>query len=106
MKTRFIHNVYFWLKNPDQTEDAAALVKGIRTLETVNTVKDFHVGKPAPTDRPVIDNTYSFHLMLAFDNLEDQTSYQTDPIHLQFVKDCEHLWKKVQVYDSDASLLD
>lgn len=105
MQTRFIHNVFFWLKNPNRTEDATALAKGIRTLEQVSTVQDFHLGKPAPTDRPVIDNTYAYHLMLIFNNLEDQTTYQNDPIHLKFVEDCEHLWEKVQVYDSDAGLL-
>ena len=105
MQTRFVHNVFFWLKNPDHSEDASALADGIRTLSTVSTVRDFHLGKPAPTNRPVIDNTYAFHLMLSFDNLEDQNTYQGDPIHLKFVKDCEHLWERVQVYDSDASLL-
>lgn len=106
MKNRFVHNVYFWLANPSQKEDATALKKGIHTLSEVGTIRDFHLGKPASTDRSVIDNTYSYHLMLSFDNLEDQNSYQNDPIHLQFVEDCQHLWKKVQVYDSDSSRLD
>ncbi len=105
MQTRFIHNVFFWLKNPGQSDEAKALENGIRTLQEVHTVQDFHLGKPAPTNRPVIDNTYSYHLMLVFSNLEDQTTYQDDPIHLKFVDDCAHLWEKVQVYDSDAGLL-
>ncbi|MEQ9438978.1 MAG: Dabb family protein [Cyclobacteriaceae bacterium] len=106
MKTRFIHNVYFWLANPAQSEDGAALEKGLRTLEQIETVRDIHIGKPSSTNRPVIDTTYSYHLMLAFDNLEDQNTYQVDPVHLQFVEDCQHLWKKVQIYDSDSGLLD
>ncbi|WKN46202.1 Dabb family protein [Tunicatimonas pelagia] len=105
MPTRFIHNVFFWLKNPTDADEAQALKAGIRTLFSIATVRDAHLGKPAPTDRAVIDNTYSYHLMLMFDNLEDQTTYQGDPIHLKFVDDCAHLWEKVQVYDSDASLL-
>ena len=105
MENRFVHNVYFWLKSPDQSEDATALADGIRTLGTVSTVRDFHLGKPAPTDRSVIDNTYDYHLMLSFDSLEDQNTYQSDPIHLKFVEDREHLWERVQVYDSDANLL-
>lgn len=104
-KSRFIHNVYFWLQNPDNAEEAAKLEEGIKSLSKIKFVKDFHLGKPAPTDRPVIDNTYAYHLMLVFDNLEDQNAYQGDPTHLKFVKNCEQLWKKVQVYDSDASLL-
>ena len=106
MQNRFVHNVFFWLKNPASTEDAKALVTGIRTLFDVPTVQDAHLGKPAPTDRSVIDNTYSYHLMLTFASLEDQNTYQLHPIHLTFVDDCAHLWDKVLVYDSDSSLLD
>ncbi len=105
MPTRFIHNVFFWLKNPANAGEAKALEAGIRTLFDVSTVQDAHLGKPAPTDRSVIDNTYSYHLMLAFNNLDDQTAYQGDPIHLKFVDDCAHLWERVQVYDSDAGLV-
>ncbi len=105
-KNRFIHNVYFWLNNPDNAEEAAQLEAGINSLSKIKLVKDYHLGKPAPTDRPVIDNTYSYHLMLVFDNLEDQNAYQVDPTHKKFVENCENLWKKVQVYDSDASLME
>lgn len=101
-KSRFIHNVYFWLSNPDKAGEAAKLEEGIKSLSKIKIIKDFYVGKPAPTDRPVIDNTYSYHLMLTFDDLKGQEAYQTDPIHLKFVENCESLWKKVQVYDSNA----
>ncbi|MEM6843267.1 MAG: Dabb family protein [Bacteroidota bacterium] len=106
MHNRFVHNVFFWLKNPSDAKDAKTLETGIRTLFEVPTIRDSHLGKPAPTDRSVIDNTYSYHLMLAFNSLEDQSTYQSHPIHLRFVDDCAHLWEKVQVYDSDSSLLD
>jgi hypothetical protein len=32
--------------------------------------------------------------------MQDQESYQSDPIHLKFVEECASLWKKVVVYDS------
>lgn len=99
---RFVHNVYFWLKNPDNTADAAQLEKGIKMLSTITHVQHFFVGKPASTDRPVIDNTYSFHLMLTFDNQEKHDAYQIDPIHKKFVTDCSALWEKVQIYDAVA----
>lgn len=101
----FVHNVYFWMKNPDSIEEAARLASGIKTLATVTGVQGFHLGRPAPTDREVIDNTYTFHLMLQFDTLEAQSAYQVDPIHEKFVEHCSRLWEKVVVYDSDASLL-
>jgi len=96
----FVHHVYFWLDNPDRAEDRAALIAGLRKLSTVGTIRQFHIGVPAATSREVIDNSYSVSWMLVFDTPEDQDSYQTDPIHLKFVKECSFLWNKVVVYDS------
>jgi hypothetical protein len=60
----------------------------------------FHIGKPADTNRDVIDRSYAVSWMLVFDNAADQASYQTDPVHLKFIADCSMLWNKVVVYDS------
>ena len=99
-KNTFIHHVYFWLKNPENNSDLLALIDGLKKLTAVKTIQSFHIGKPAGTSRDVIDTTYSVSWLLLFNNKEDQDSYQTDPIHLKFVDECSHLWKKVIVYDT------
>lgn len=99
-KNMFIHHVYFWLKNPENKEDFQKLVKGLEALSKVSTIKMFHIGKPADTNREVIDRSYAVSWMLVFDNAADQASYQTDPVHLKFITDCSMLWSKVVVYDS------
>jgi Stress responsive A/B Barrel Domain len=99
-KNLFIHHVYFWLNNPDSTEDLRKLLEGLQKLSKVKTIKMFHIGKPAGTSRDVIDSSYSVSWLLTFNNRADQDSYQTDPIHLKFIEECKHLWKKVVVYDS------
>lgn len=99
-KNLFIHHVYFWLNNSDSAEDLKKLLEGLQKLSKVKTLKMFHIGKPAGTNRDVIDGSYSVSWLLLFDNLADQESYQTDPIHLKFIDECKHLWKKVVVYDS------
>jgi hypothetical protein len=99
-KNLFIHHVYFWLNNPDSQEDYKKLVDGLEKLSKVKRIKMFHIGKPAGTNRDVIDGSYSVSWLLFFDNRADQDSYQTDPIHLKFIDECKHLWKKVVVYDS------
>jgi hypothetical protein len=96
----FIHHVFFWLKNPNSTEDVDALIEGLRNLSSAKTIRQFHIGKPAGTSRSVIDSSYAVSWCLIFDNAEDQERYQVDPIHLNFVKECSHLWSKVVVYDS------
>jgi Stress responsive A/B Barrel Domain len=99
-KTMFIHHVFFWLKNPDSSTDRDKLVQGLTKLSKVKTIRHFHIGKPADTNREVIERGYAVSWLLQFDNDADQASYQSDPVHLQFIEECSHLWSKVIVYDS------
>jgi len=100
MKHIFIHHVYFWLKNTGNDADRLQLVEGLKKLSKATTIKDFHIGKPANTNREVIDSSYAVSWMLIFANDADQAAYQTDPIHLKFIEECAHLWSKVVVYDA------
>jgi hypothetical protein len=96
----FIHHVFFWLKNPTDRADRQKLIEGLEKLTKVKTIKMFHIGQPADTNRDVIDTSYSISWILMFDDKEAEESYQVDPIHLNFVETCKHLWQKVVVYDS------
>ncbi|MGN6532833.1 MAG: Dabb family protein [Ginsengibacter sp.] len=99
-KKGFLHHVFFWLKNPESKSDLEQLIQGLKQLSCASTIKEFHIGKPAGTNRDVIDTTWSVSWLLLFNNKEDQDIYQTDSVHLKFIKDCSHLWKKVVVYDT------
>ena len=99
-KSVFYHHVFFWLQNEGSAADKEKLIEGLKKLSAVKTIKHFHIGKPANTNREVIDSSYAVSWLLEFANDTDQASYQTDPIHLKFIEDCKHLWKKVVVYDT------
>jgi hypothetical protein len=99
-KELFIHHVYFWLKNPGSKEDLDKLVAGLKTLSKVSTIQKSYIGKPADTNRDVIDRSYSVSWLLFFKNKEDQDKYQVDPVHLKFVEQCSPLWSRVTVYDT------
>jgi hypothetical protein len=98
----FVHVVNFWLKKGLSDAERAQFVTGVKTLGTVETLKIFNVGVPADTDRPVIDNTYDYCLLTAFDDLAGHDVYQIAPIHLKFIDDCKHLWERVLIYDSET----
>ena len=100
MQNVFIHHVFFWLKEPANDASKKQLIEGLQKLSAVSTIKSFHIGKPAGTERSVIDTTYAVSWLISFDKASDQDSYQVDPIHLNFVKECASLWDKVVVYDS------
>jgi hypothetical protein len=96
-----VHHALFWLKNPTSMADRDKLVAGVKTLSKIKTVKELRVGVVASTEkREVVDNSWGVSELMFFDDLEGQASYQTDPIHLEFIKNCEHLWEKVIVYDA------
>lgn len=95
-----VHHVFFWLKNPDSKEDRDKLVAGVKALSKIPTVKELHVGIVASTEkRDVIDSSWGVSELMFFSDLEGQATYQTHPIHLEFIKNYSHLWDKVIVYD-------
>lgn len=96
----FTHHVFFWLKNKISDADREDLLKGLQTLAAIEPKTLIQIGVKASTNRPVIDTSYDFSLLLIFNNLQEQESYQVDPIHQEFVKNCQHLWEKVLIYDS------
>lgn len=96
-----LHQVYFWLKNPDSEADKKQLIAGLKTLESIPTVRQIHVGILASTEkREVVDTSWQVSELLFFENESDQKIYQDHPIHLEFVKKHQHLWQKVRVFDS------
>ncbi|MGY3052848.1 hypothetical protein ACVWYG_001044 [Pedobacter sp. UYEF25] len=102
MKNKYpvVHHVFFWLKNPNSKKDLDQLVEGVKSLSTIPTICEIHVGVVASTEkRDVIENSWSVSELMFFSDLEGQASYQTHPIHLTFIENYSHLWDKVLVYD-------
>ena len=96
-----VHHVFFWLKNSGSKEDRDKLVAGVKTLSKIETVRELRVGIVAATEkRDVVDNTWAVSELMFFSDLAGQAVYQTHPVHLEFIKNCSHLWEKVIVYDA------
>ncbi len=101
MSNILAHSVYFWLKEDLTAAEHATFVAGVKSLLTTPGVVFGHVGVPAPTDRPVIDRSYSYNLVLMFDSQQSQDTYQdNDPNHQRFIDTCKTFWSKVLIYDS------
>jgi hypothetical protein len=99
-KGTFVHTVFFWLDNPESTEDHAKLLEGLTELSKIPDILSGYVGVPAPTNREVIDSSYDFSLTFIFKDAADQDAYQDHPDHIRFVENYSHLWSKVVVYDA------
>jgi hypothetical protein len=97
-KQKMIHQVYFWLHDPANTQEF--LTEAVPMLGRCKTVAKFIAGTPAPTaDREVVDHSFQVSCTLFFDSLEDQEIYQSDPLHLDFIEKYSRMWKSVKVYD-------
>lgn len=95
----FIHSVYFWLNDGLSADDLDDYLRGLKSLGTIDSVREFHFGKPAETDRPVIDRSYSYAMIAAFDDERGHDIYQDHEIHDAFRKNCSRYWSKVLIYD-------
>jgi hypothetical protein len=96
-----IHHVFFWLKEDLSDAERNDFLKGVKSLGTINTVRAFYIGPPASTEkREVVDNSFSYALLVHFDDVAGQNEYQVDPIHLKFVEDHQDKWTRVTVYDN------
>ena len=98
----FVHVVNFWLKKDITEAGRKEFIEGATSLGQIKTLASFHIGQPAPTDRPVIDRSYDYCLVCSFKNKQDHDAYQQDPIHDQFRDTCAQFWDKVLIYDSIA----
>jgi len=99
----FFHVVFFWLINDTQEVSKKFEHELRQFIDHVDEIRTSHIGTPADTDRDVIDNTWSYSLILSFDSKKEQDIYQEHPLHKKFIENASSLWEKVLVYDSLSS---
>lgn len=102
MNKQFVHVVNFWLRKDLTPEERQLFETSVLALGAIDNLVLFHVGKPASTDRPVIDRSYNYNLVCVFKNKADHDAYQIDAIHDTFRDTCTPLWEKVVIYDSEG----
>jgi hypothetical protein len=98
----FVHHVFFWLKDNLSEADIKKFEETVSSLLSIEHVKTGDVGRPATTDRPVIERSYSYSLLLVFEDKGAHDAYQPHPTHKAFVEACSHLWERVLIYDSET----
>ena len=87
------------LRNPNAADELLAGANQL--LKNIPGVVQFHVGKMAPSHRPVVEQSYQVALNLIFPNQKaEQAIIKSHPQHVEFVeKFVRRLVKKVVVYD-------
>ena len=93
------HCVLFWAKETLSEDDKNDFELGLRSLLAIPSVVEGSVGIPAATDRPSVDRSYAFALLLKFRDIAAHDGYQVHPVHKAFHDRCVKYWSKVVVYD-------
>lgn len=102
--SNFAHVVYFWFKNPNNAADRAKFEQSLNTfLENSKYAKTNFVGTPPKAVREVVDDSFTYNLIVTFESPEAQAAYQDEEAHLTFIEECKDLWKKVIVYDAKGA---
>lgn len=97
----FAHVVYFWLENPKDKDATRQFVDDTHSfLKKIDVIQSYFVGKPSPSDRSVVDGSFTISLVLMFKNKQDQDIYQAHPDHRYFAEKTKSIRQKTLVYDS------
>lgn len=99
----FAHTVYFWFKEPTSEKDKAHFEASLkRFLANSKYAKTKFIGTPPKASRDVVDGSFTYSLIVTFESAEAQEAYQNEDAHLIFIEECEQLWEKVMVFDSNG----
>ena len=98
------HQVFFYLNEDLSTSALLKFEEGLETLINIPLVLSGYYGKPANTNRAVVDNAYSYSLTLIFKDIADHNLYQAHQIHQVFVDQNANKWIRVLVFDVEIQL--
>ena len=99
-----IHTVFFWLLDDVDNAGREAFENGLDRLTHESHVLDRDIGKPATTDRDVVDSTYDYAIILRFENIAGHNAYQISTQHQEFLDTCFAMINRVLVYDIEPDL--
>lgn len=99
LENPFIHSVYIWFKEDVTEEQRAQMYADTEELRSIDVVKALYTGKPAATDRPIVERSYDYAIIVHFEDLTGHDAYQQHPVHLALLENHSSLWKKVMITD-------
>jgi hypothetical protein len=94
------HCVFFWMKHPNNPVERQKIVDATNRLRVIGGIHSLDYGKAVPSDRPVVDDSFDFGLLVRFESVAALHAYEKDPRHMKEVNEVLlPLTKKVLVYD-------
>lgn len=93
------HVVVFWTDKP-YAGNREKLLEGAAKLGEIPGVLNFRSGKPVPSVRAVVDDSFAVAISMDFENQEAADTYQDHPMHHAFIEQYVKPYsKRFIVYD-------
>ena len=92
-----VHSVYFWLRPGLSDEQRRQVGRGLGSLSAIPS-EGCYVGTPVPSDRPVVEGSYTFGLTVLFESPEAMAAYMVHPVHQEFLAQFRSFWDRIVVY--------
>ncbi|OEK03826.1 hypothetical protein BFP97_10705 [Roseivirga sp. 4D4] len=96
-----MHTVYFWFKEGVTESQIQDFAKASMNLEEIDGVQKVYDGTPAATDRPNLEKSYDYALVVLMKDLATHDAYQQDSIHLNLLAAYSGMFERVLVTDID-----
>ncbi len=94
--------VYFTLNDSSEASRATFVAACQKYLNIQELLSHFSVGTRAEQyARPVNDVEFDVTINLIFKDTAAHDTYQTHPEHKKFIAECQPMWKKARVFDSN-----
>jgi hypothetical protein len=98
------HIVIVWLKRPGNADDKAKLVATSKELQrALPVMRGMSYGRPLPSKRPVVDDTFDLAFVMRFANRNDLAAYENSAIHQHAANEIlRPLSRKIIIYDVEG----
>ena len=98
------HIVIVWLRRPGNPDDIAKLVATSKELQrALPVMRGMSYGRPLPSERPVVDDTFDLAFVMRFANRKDLAAYENSATHRQAATEIlRPLSRKIVIYDVEG----
>ncbi len=93
------HIVLVWLDKSLSQEQITKIIDNTKQLSKINYVKSMKVGRAIASTRKIVDDSFTFGIVMEFANIESMNKYLVDDNHVNYVKRLKPMIKKLLVYD-------
>ena len=101
VESPFIHTVYFWFKEDVTHLEVKQFAEASKSLAKIEGVLKVYDGTPAATDRPSLEKSYDYALVVLMKDIIAHDAYQQDPIHLKLLSTYSSMFDRILVTDID-----